>query len=150
MTITGVTHILGFFSHSKIHYMLSIMFAVVSLCHMANKNVADYLDVTFDMKKESFKPFTKPNHTPRYVHMLSNHPPAIIKNIPLSVNDRLNRLSSTREIFEAAAPLYQRALEASGYEHKLEYRDMVDTATRTPGICRGRSRKVNYFNPPFS
>ena len=114
-----------------------------------NKNVADYLDVTFDMKNESFKPFTKPNHIPRYVHTLSNHPPAIIKNIPLSVNERLVRLSSSKEIFESAAPLYQRALEASGYDHKLKFYEIA-TATKAPGRCRNRSRRVTYFNPPFS
>ena len=38
-----------------------------------NKNVADFLDVTFDMKNELFKPYIKPNQTPRYVHTMSNH-----------------------------------------------------------------------------
>ena len=115
-----------------------------------NKNVADFLDVTFDMKKESFKPYTKPNHTPRYVHTMSNHPPSIIKNIPLSVNDRLSRLSSTKEIFEVAAPVYQRALEASGYDHKLEFHDIGNTFTSQPQTSRTRSRRKTYFNPPFS
>ena len=45
-----------------------------------------------------------------------------MKNIPLSVNDRLSRLSSSKEIFDAAAPAYQEALRKSGYEFKLEYK----------------------------
>ena len=115
-----------------------------------NKNVADFLDVTFDMKNELFKPYIKPNQTPRYVHMMSNHPPSIIKNIPLSVNDRLSKLSATKEIFEAAAPVYQRALKASGYDYRLEFHDMWDTSTIQPQKSRTRSRRTTYFNPPFS
>ena len=71
-----------------------------------NKNIADYLDITLDMKNGTYKPFTKLNHRPTYVHTQSNHPPSIIKNIPLSVNERLSRLSSSKEIFDAAAPQY--------------------------------------------
>ena len=71
---------------------------------------------------------------------MSNHPPAIIKNVPLSVNERLVRLSSSKEIFESAAPLYQRALEASCYDHKLEFYEIA-TETKAPGRCRHRSRK---------
>ena len=44
-----------------------------------NKKIADFLDITLDIKNESYQPFTKPNHTPRYVNKQSNHPPAILK-----------------------------------------------------------------------
>ena len=113
-----------------------------------NKNIADYLDITLDMKNGTYKPFTKPNHRPTYVHTQSNHPPSIIKNIPLSVNERLSRLSSSKEIFDAAAPLYQEALDRSGYSHKLEFCPI--SPTKEPGRCRKRGRRVTYFNPPFS
>ena len=115
-----------------------------------NKYVADFLDITLDMRNESYKPYTKPNHTPMYVHKQSNHPPSILKNIPLSVNDRLSRLSSSKEIFQAAAPDYQKALENSGYDFKLQYKDMSESMTKEPKKSRNRSRRVTYFNPPFS
>ena len=115
-----------------------------------NKCVADFLDVTLDMRNESYQPYTKPNHSPVYVHKQSNHPPSILKNIPLSVNDRLSRLSSSKEIFDAAAPAYQEALRKSGYEFKLEYKDFSGNLTRQPRRNRTRSRRVTYFNPPFS
>ena len=41
----------------------------------ANIKVVDFLDVVFDLENESYRPFTKPNNIPEYVHKLSNHPP---------------------------------------------------------------------------
>ena len=115
-----------------------------------NKQVADFLDVTFDMKNESYQPFTKENHNPVYVNKSSNHPPSILKNIPLSVNDRLSRLSSSKEIFDEAAKPYQRALNDSGYNHVLEFKDMSECLSSEPKRKRNRSRRITYFNPPFS
>ena len=63
----------------------------------------------------------KPNQTPLYVHNLSNHPRKILENIPLSVNNRLSRISSNREVFNEAAPEFQEALDKSGYAHELNY-----------------------------
>jgi len=109
-----------------------------------NKNIVDFLDITLDMKMETYQPFTKPNRQPLYVHKQFNHPPSILKNIPLSVNDRLSRLSSTKEIFDIAAPPYQKALADSGCSHKLEFKDMSGSRKKN------RSRILTYLNPPFS
>ena len=102
------------------------------------------------MKNESYQPFTKPNHTPMYVNKMSNHPPSILKNIPLSVNDRLSRLSSSKEKFDAAAEPYQKALDESSYNHQLQFKDLTTCLTSEPKRNRTRSRRVTYFNPPFS
>ena len=40
----------------------------------ANLTQVDFLDVTFALDDGSYKPFTKPNNTPQYVHVNSNHP----------------------------------------------------------------------------
>ena len=114
-----------------------------------NKNIVDFLDITLNMKMETYQPFTKPNHQPLYVHKQSNHPPSILKNIPLSVNDRLSRLSSTKEIFDIAAPPYQKALADSGYSHKLEFKDMSGSLSSEPSRKKNRSRRLTNFNPPF-
>ena len=76
----------------------------------ANKKVVDFLDVTLDLNKGTYKPFIKPNNTPLYVHRESNHPPSIIRNIPAAINKRLNETSSNKEDFDEAAPIYQQAL----------------------------------------
>ena len=53
-------------------------------------------------------------------------------------------LSSTEEIFERHKGIYEKALHDSGYKCSLKYQKK-NTAKR-----RTRSRKVIYFNPPFS
>ena len=68
----------------------------------------------------------------------------------MNVNGRLSRLSSSKEIFDAAAPIYQKALNESGYDHKLEFQDMSGSLSMEPKRSKNRSRKVTYFNPPFS
>ena len=47
----------------------------------ANLKVVNFLDVTFDLNNEVYKPYMKDNHSPLYVDKQSNHPPLILKNI---------------------------------------------------------------------
>ena len=103
----------------------------------ANLQQVQFLDVTLDLKNEIYKPYIKPGDKPTYVHSDSNHPPSILKNIPLSINKRLSKISANKEIFDDAVPLYQRELEKNGYCHTLEY-DQTATTNRR----RTRARKV--------
>ena len=112
----------------------------------ANLTQVQFLDVTLDLKNEIFKPYIKPGDKPIYVHSKSNHPPAILKNIPLSINKRLSKISANKEIFDAAVPLYQKELDANGYQHTLEF-DPLATSNKEK---QKRNKKVIYFNPPYS
>ena len=114
-----------------------------------NKKVVDFLDVTFDLNTGRYKPFMKANTTLLYINKLSNHPKNILKNIPLEVNRRLVRLSSTKEDFLMAVPPYQAALDKAGYDHKLVWDEPAPAAPTTPSR-RSRTRRVTWFNPPFS
>ena len=60
----------------------------------------DFLDVTLDLHSEQFRPYRKPNDVPLYIHKHSNHPRHVIKHLPLSINNRLTRISSSEEIFK--------------------------------------------------
>ena len=73
----------------------------------ANQKVVEFLDVKLDLENDCFGPFSKPNDKPIYVNSESNHPPAILKNIPLAVNRRISNISSSKEIFDRAAPVFQ-------------------------------------------
>ena len=86
-----------------------------------NIKIVNFLDVTLDLNSGIFKPYRKPNDVTNYVHKLSNHPQSILKNIPSSVNRRLSSISSNKDVFDAAAPTYQEALDRAGYNHKLEF-----------------------------
>ena len=116
----------------------------------ANKKVINFLKVTLDLTKESYESYTKPNNTPLYVHHNSNHPPTIIRNIPLAINRGLNGISSTREAFERTASEYQRALNKSGYTQQFQYQtgQTADDQPRTKPPAR--HRKIAWYNPPYS
>ena len=109
-----------------------------------NKIIADFLDATFNMEEGTFKPYRKPNDQPIYVHRKSNHPPNVLEQIPKSINKRLVNISSSKEVFDAAVPDYQKALTESGYSHKLEF------VTPTAKKKRSRCRDILWFNPPYN
>ncbi|XP_015756716.1 PREDICTED: zinc transporter 9-like [Acropora digitifera] len=85
----------------------------------ANKQIINFLDVTFNLNRSTYQPFTKPNTSLQYVHCESNHPPITTKNIPAGINKRLSSLSSDKASFDQAAPPYQKALNESGYHYTL-------------------------------
>ena len=87
----------------------------------------------------------KPNSTPCYVHKDSNHPKAILENIPKSVNKRLSTISSNKQVFDQASPPYQEALKRSGYDFKLNFEPPSPSQK-----SKNRKRNITYFNPPFS
>ena len=78
-----------------------------------------------------------------YVHRQSNHPPALLKNIPENINKRLTSISSSQKVFDDAIPPYQGALDVSGYNHKLTYNPQ-------PKRNRNRQRKIIWYNPPWN
>ena len=85
----------------------------------------------------------KPNNKILYVHRQSNHPPALLKNIPENINKRLTSISSNQKVFDEAIPPYQKALDESGYNHKLTYNPQ-------PKRNRNRQRKIVWYNPPWN
>ena len=104
----------------------------------ANKQIINFLDVTFNLKRSTYQPFTKPNTSLQYVHRESNHPPITIKNIPAGINKRLSSLSSDKASFDQAAPPYQKALDESGYHYTLQYEPAK--------TCKRKNRQRNNMD----
>ena len=104
----------------------------------------NFFDVTLSTDG-SHKPYKKPNSTIKYVNKGSNHPPSITKNIPSSIQKRLNSITSCEREFIDAKDEYQRALTDAGYTHELAY----DTENK-PANKRKRKRRIVWFNPPYS
>ena len=115
--------------------------SVTSDCNLIQ---TDFLDVTFNLPKNAFWPFKKPNSSILYVNSDSNHPPSIKKQIPIMVENRLNRLSCNQQAFSTTLTPYQKALEKSGYKHNLTYKPEKKHRKKT------RKRNITWFNPPFS
>lgn len=114
----------------------------------ANKSVVNFLDITLDLTNGEYRPYMKPNNTIKYVSKLSNHPPAVTKNLPKNINTRLSKISINETVFKAAAPPYQAAIKESGYDFKLKFDPSV--SVQQEAKKRTRKRKVVYFNPPWS
>ena len=73
-------------------------------------------------KSGTYCPYKKSNDKLLYVHTLSNHPPRIIRQLPLSINERLCNNSSNQTVFELAKLEYQETLRKSGYKSTLKYK----------------------------
>ena len=110
----------------------------------ANKNFVNFLDVTLNLANDTYKPYIKPNNTLLYVHNQSNHPPLLLKNIPLNIDKRLSSISSNHDVFNETIAPYQKALDDSGYNHKLVY-DQNTNRTR----IKPRKRNILWYNPPW-
>ena len=58
-----------------------------------NLKITNYLDVTLNLNDGSYRPYRKSNKETNYIHINSDRPPSIIKEIPRSVENRLSILS---------------------------------------------------------
>lgn len=114
-----------------------------------NMKRVNFLDVKLDLENNKYTPYRKPNDVPLYVHRHSNHPPSVIKQLPMSINRRLNSISSNKEEFDREKEEYQKALSKSGYKHILEHnavpKDTIDQAEKK----KNRKRKITWYNPPY-
>ena len=91
----------------------------LSIIVTTNITSVDFLDLTFNLKTESYQPFRKPNNEPKYIDISSNHPPQVLKQLPKSIEKRLSEISSTKEIFDNSKHLHEKALQESGFKEKL-------------------------------
>ena len=108
-----------------------------------NLKEVDFLDVTFDLRIETYRPYKKENDKLFYINTSSNHPRSIIKQIPTSISHRLSDNSANEKIFNNAKTEYENALKTSGHTADLEF---------NPNWPKKRNRKRNiiWFNPPFN
>ena len=104
----------------------------------------DFLDVTFNLGTKKYFPFRKANNTPLYINAFSNHPSAIIKQLPKMINKRTSDLSCNKEEFDKVKPVYESALKDSGHFSSMSHNSNTQNARRK------RNRKVIWFNPPYS
>ena len=110
--------------------------------------VVNFLDVTLDLHGDIYKPYRKPNDNPVYIHKESNHPPHVAKQLPISVNKRLNTISCDKTSFDNFKGDYEKALCKSGLYSKLTFepkRHNIESS-RTK---KQRKRNVIWFTPPY-
>ena len=86
-----------------------------------NLKPVDFLDVTFDLDNNAYKPFRKENNKPIYINKHSNHPPSILKQLPKSIEKRISETSSNKDIFDESIKPYKDAFKESGFSETLNY-----------------------------
>ena len=99
----------------------------LNITTFTNQQSTNFLDVTFDLTNNSYKPYRKPDNEPLYINHSSNHPPHILRELPKSINKRINTLSCEKQTFEQSAPTYGDALSKSNFNAQLEYEQQNNT-----------------------
>ena len=75
-----------------------------SITSKKNLKIVDYLDVTFDLQNNGYKPYKKADNLPVCIPRRSNHPPTILNVLPKSITKRISDLSSSKNLFQDAIP----------------------------------------------
>ena len=63
-----------------------------------------------------------------------DQPPAIIRQLPKSINHRISNLSSDQQTFSSSAPTYENALRRSNYDFNLQYNATPSSKLTTPTL----------------
>ena len=113
----------------------------------------NFLDVSFNLHEDTYKPFKKPDNEIKYIDINSDHPKSIKRGLPKMVQNRLSGLSKNKEIFDENCKDYEEALKKSGYKDKLEYKEPkteTNEDKKDKQKKKTRKRNVLWYNPPFS
>ena len=106
----------------------------------------DFLDITFNLKNGTYRPYKKPNDLLSDINKSSNHPPQFINQLLKTINERSSRNSSNEEVFNSSKHQCEKALRESGYtDFELKF-----NKTSTNQTKRHRQRNIIWLNPSFS
>ena len=94
----------------------------LSISVSVNMKRTDFLDIFLDLETGSYQPYRKPNETPVYININSNHPRSIKKQLPDMISDRISKLSSSKEIFTKESQLYETSLQSAGYFKPFQFK----------------------------
>ena len=110
-----------------------------------NLHEVNFLDITFNLRSGTYRPYKKPNDKLLNMHTLSNHATQTIRQLPLSINERLCNNSSNQTVFESNKLKYQEVLRKNGSKSTLKYK-----LKNTPGKNKNSHINIIWFSPPFS
>ena len=114
----------------------------LSITALTSQQRTNFLDITFNLANDTYKSYGKPNDEPLYINNSSNHPPSILRELPNSINTRINTLSCDKGTFDTAAPECNEALRRSDFNAQLTNQPPnAYTNTRL-----SRSRNVIWYN----
>ena len=100
------------------------------------------MDVTFNLTDETYRPYKRPNDEIKYINVLSNHPPQIIKQLVNTINNTLSRNLPGEKLFNESKNYYEDALNKNGYKTQLKYK-ILPTSRKSTN--KNRKRKIIWF-----
>ena len=115
-----------------------------------NLHVVDFLDIQFNLKTNSYKPYMKPNSVPVYINKSSNHPPQALKELPRTIKKRISSISSSKEISNNSKTIYEDTLKKSVFQNKLSYQQNSIQNNDEHQENKKRKRNIIWYNPPYS
>ena len=78
-----------------------------------------FLDITLDLRNNTYESYKKPDSHHVYIHKSSNHPKTILSELPKSTSKRLSDLSYIKEIFQGETAIYSELLKNSEFNEPL-------------------------------
>ena len=87
-----------------------------------NLKTVNYIDITLDLNTGTYKPYRKPNDETLSIYVKSDHPANILKQLPISFETRLSKISINSGIFHQASKHYQNISNQFVYNYKLQYK----------------------------
>ena len=101
-----------------------------------NLEITNFRDIRLNLNDGSYHPYRKLDEETNYIHVNSDHPPSIIKEIPRSIEKRPSILSPSKNIFQESVVYYEKSLKNNG--------------CKTIQNKKKRKRNIIWFNPPYS
>ena len=105
--------------------------------------ITNYLDIKLNLNDGLYRSYRKANKETNYIHVNSDHPLSIIKEIPRSIEKRLSNLSSSKNFFQESSVYYEKCLKNSGYKTKLKYQPPKEKKNK-----KEKKSNIIWFNPP--
>ena len=87
--------------------------------------ISNYLGVTLNLNDGSYCPYRKLNDETNYIHVNSDLPSSILKQLLMPIEERSSSSSSFKKFFKETVPHYEQYLSNCGYKEKLNYRDPI-------------------------
>ena len=114
----------------------------MSITIETNVRVVSFLDTTFDLINDIYKPYRKPNGNLVYINT------TVLRQFAKSVSRRILE-TSNEQIFKESIAMCEEALKKSGFRENLKYvREEVDKHGKKEK--KRRKRKIIWFSPPYS
>lgn len=79
------------------------------------------MDETFNVERNTQRPYKKPNDNLSYINTSSNHPPQISEHLTETITEKSSRSSSSAETFEQSKPNNEVVLKKCVFKAKLQY-----------------------------